>query len=208
MFGDEGLTYSTNRVYQENEEIIDLTAPAVHNRENFDKAFIEYAYEYFENSEYTTDLVVLLKSLMYFAKSDPKDNNITYLTKYRKDWIGILDIVKNKKYEEDYRVVVLKFVNDYFENKNKSGYDFINKEFFKEYWYNKSGKNNVKDILKGCVPFYKDNKYIPTGHDNIFKKIRRFLGKAGSRRRQKRKSKRKSTKRRTKRKLRRKNVKK
>jgi hypothetical protein len=196
---DKGLSYSTGQVYEEGEVSIDLNA--AHNRENFDKAFVAYAYEYFYNKEYRTDLVVLLKSLMYFAKS----NEDTNLETYRYDWIKILENVKASKYEIDYETVVLKFVEKYF---NKKGYDFINKKFFESYYrVYQSNTHSIKDILKGCVPFYKD-KYIPTKNVSSVEKIKNYLKIAGSRRLQKRKSKRKSTKRRTKRKLRRKNTKK
>ena len=191
MFDDEkGITQFKEMVNPDKD--LGKITETENNRKNFDEAFIAFAYYYIKQlGIQKTDLVINLRNLMLFAKSDdpnPKPNLDTEIKTepnfnmegYRTDWLKILNNVtlKEQKYEKD----VLDFVKKYFEEKErddvKQNMYYINKTFFQSYYnkYNDKYDDNTltRNVLKGCVPFYKDGKYIPTINSDV--KISSGLG--------------------------------
>jgi len=184
MFDDEGIKQFKEMV-KPDEELGKITETE-NNRKKFDEAFIAFAYYYFKQlGIQKTDLVINLRNLMLFAKSDnpnPVNENPEpnfNMEGYRTNWLQILNNVTLKKIE--YKKAVLTFVEEYFEVKKRDDVEeniyYINKEFFESYYnkyHDKYDDNTlIRNVLIGCVPFYKDGKYIPTINSDV--KIRSGL---------------------------------
>lgn len=174
MFDEKGITQTQPSV-NPNEELGKINKYVINSRKNFDEAFIAFAYYYIKQLGIRkTDLVIKLRLLMLSAKSDnPSSTSNFNMEDYRTDWLKILNNVKLKK--QKYKEAVLTFVKEYFEEKQRDDVEqnmyYINKEFFESYYnkyHDKYDDNTLtRNVLIGCVPFYKDGKYIPTINSDV-----------------------------------------